>query len=44
MRVANAEETVVRVPIVVVPVEVEVPPVIVIPQFGDVPIQVDLGD
>ncbi len=40
---ANAEEAVVRTPIVSAPIEVEVAPVIVVPQFGDVPLQVDLS-
>ncbi len=41
---ANAEETVVRIPVVIVPIEIELAPVIVVPQFRDVPVQVDLGD
>lgn len=41
---ANAEEPVVRIPVIVEPIEVELTPVVVVPQFRDVPLQVDLGD
>ena len=40
----NTEETVVVVPVIVEPIEVELTPIVVVPQFRDVPIQVDLGD
>lgn len=41
---ANAEETVVPIPVIVEPIEVELTPVVVVPQFGDIAVQVDLGD
>lgn len=44
VRVTNTEETVVVAPAIVEPIEVELTPVVVVPQFRDVSIQVDLGD
>lgn len=41
---ANAEETVVPIPVIVEPIEVELTLAVVVPQFRDITVQVDLGD
>ncbi len=40
----NTEETVVGIPVIVEPIEVELTLTIVIPQFRDITVQVDLGN